>query len=713
MPRLDQESVARVGEFVSRLLYFDEPATRRRIVKEALVLWQPDSVPKRFYERVLKVSERRVAAWPPGLFLQLQIMQLAEVEQVAQEEDHLAGRRLLPESVFVERFVQKLIVASMAIPREGGGKAAGRRQRREARNVYTLCVALCQVLRDYTSGQVGVIYQAATQASQPADDRSDNAHSATKLKVMKALLDRFGEFIREERTPRGERRFERQESQRQARWQPVVKDTLSYLRPWGVRHVLEKPHNPEEGLPELTVSRGLTKGSWQVLANCAHVLICPSCFVKLVANLHRLLGHIDEPLPSPDDVLAVPKFYEQSDEQSSADPPPSPPGAQESREVDDLKLTLEIHDERDRIRKKRTSRLAVVVDNLPPFEHDLVSGGAEFEFVLPGKATYLRIYSRDYEGDLLLAGASIRRAWYGGEIIRESLVGLGGQTVELLVTPHSGEGASSAGARVQLKYHETFLGKRLLSGLERTRHRWASAYAARPYRFAAGVALSVAAGVVLFIAAAAILTAIVRSLRPQSPRHSTEISVTTKSPEAPSATPPPTPEGRLVEDQPTNTPPPDGGRPDKHPTEPEIAQHLPPRNARPLEPYDRGTRGLSVAESRKYLREVKEVFVRVEGPKELADRVRPAAEAALSVTTVVLTAGGESAADAHLIIRLTSDGQSATATARLINREGKVLWPVKAPPPIKKNTAAVEEIGKEVGTALSDEIKKAASGGGP
>jgi len=703
--QLDRQCLIRVDKFISLLLYYEDQETRRSLVKDALVLWKPDIAPKRLYQRILKLgegslseklSERRLSAWPPGLFLQLQILQMVEIEQAKQEEEHLAGSRVIPEDIFVERFIQKLVIASMAIPSDMSEKSVGGRLRREARNIFILCVALCQVLRDYTSSQARVIYQAATQSE---DDRTDNAHSVTKRKIMNALLDRFNEFLREEKLADGERRLERQEGPRQKLWQPVVQSTLSYLSPWGAIHVLDRPYPRGKLIPELTVLRGLSKKSWQILANCATALICPDCFANLTVKLLFPIGQTEEPVPQPGDVLAVPVFYNLS----SANPPDRPERSQGRNELEDLKLLVEIHEERRRAQKNRTLRLAVVLDDLPPVEHDLIRDGAEFVFDVAEKATYLRIYSLDEDRNLLLAGTSIRPAWYSGERIQERLVGLGGQTVELLVTPPSGKGADSVRAKVRLKYHEAFWGKRLLLGWDRTWHRCASAYAARPYH--------IAAGFVLFIAA--LLASILLPLRPQSPEQTVIVPVTSKSPEASSTTPTPTPDGRLVEDQPTNTPRRDAGRPDKNPTGSEIAQRLPSRNAGPLEPYDRGTRTLSAAESRRQLREVKKVFIRVEGPEVLANRVRPAVEAALPATIEVLTAGNESGADAHLIIRLASDGQTASATARLVNRDGRALWPVKALPPIKKNTAAAEEIGKEVGNALSDEIKRAATAGGP
>lgn len=694
MPQLDLPCLIRVDEFVGLLLYFDEPEARRRLVKDALVLWKPDGAPKRLYQRILKLSERRVAAWPPGLFLQLQVLQMAEVRQVGQEKGHRAGIQPIPEAVFVERFIQKLVIASMAIPSDVAGGAVGARRRRETRNVYTLCVALCQVLRDYTSGQARAIYQASTQSD---DDRSDNAHSVTRRKVMDALLDRFNDFLREEQLANGERRLTRQERRRQELWQPVVRSTLSYLSPWGAKHVLGRPYRPGVVMPELTVLRGLSKESWHVLANCATALICPECFANLTAHLLFPIGHREEPVPRPGDVLAVPVFFNLS----AADPPDRPERSRGRDDLEDLKLLVEVHEERRRARKKRGMRLAVVVDDLPPVEHDLVGGGAELAFDVAEKATYLRVYSRDEEGDLLLAGASIRRAWYGGEEVRERLVGLGGQTVELLVTPPSSEGVGPAPAKVRLKYYEAFWGKRLSLKWDRAWHRLWTTYAGRPYRLAARVAL--------LLTVAGLLVFALLNLRPRSPEQVVVTPTAPPQPGASSPTPAATPEGQNDEGrQPSPTPHRDGGPSGNKEVAPELARRFPPRNAKPAEPFDPAVRAPGVSETLKRLREVKKIFVRVEGPAELALRVRPTLEAALTSDVVILKPGEESGADAHLIIQLDSKGTATFARARLVNRDGEVIWPARSAVTVQRATANVEEIGGDVGRALSGDMKRAA-----
>ena len=656
-------------------------------MKEVLVLWKPDVVPKRFYQLPLKWTERRVTAWPPGLYLQLQILQMVEREEVEQEIDHLNGLRLIPEEIFVERFIQKLIIASMAVRSDSGERVSGR-LRRESRNIFALTVALSQVLRDYASSQARVIYQAATQSE---DDRTDNAHSVAKGKIMNAVLDRFDEFLQLERAENGERRFQQQENNDQKRWQPVVHTTLGYLSPWGARHVLQKPLQRGEKPNDLVVKRALSKTGWQVLANCANVLICNDCFANLISPLLFAHGYDQQPLPRPDDVLAIPVFHRQSD----PDPPHNAHGAQpEGDELEDFRLLEEIEDERRRVKKNRGLRLAVVVDNLPPVEHDLIREGTQFAFDLPDKATYLRIYARDGLSELLIAGTSIRHVWYTGERVQEKLIGLGGQTVDLLLIP---PGTGTTSAKVQLSYYESFWTKRLALGWDRLAYRSAATFAiVRP---AVG-----SLALVLLIAVIGLVFLVPVVWRPKPEQTGTVIN-THSTPEINTFSPTPTPESSKEDQQPSSSPSPKTTQPNEQNVKPHVAQRFPAQNE--VEPFDPSTRTLSPKTARKQLREVQVVFIRVEGPEDLAIRIRPGAEQALTSGGAATKIGDMSNADAHLIIHLTSTGTTVVATAQLVTRDGRVIWPLRASPPIERSFDAIEEIGTEIGKALANDIKVA------
>lgn len=660
-------------------------------MKDVLVLWKPDAVPKRFYQLPSKLTERRVTAWPPGLFLQLQILQMVESEQVQQEIEHLSSLRIIPQKIFVERFIQKLILASMAVPSDSG-ETVGGRSRRESRNIFALTVALCQVLRNYTSSQARVILQAAIQSE---DDRTDNAHSVTKGKIMNAVLDRFSEFLRLERLENGERRFEQQENSSQKLWQSVVHATLNYLSPWGARHVLEKPLQPGESPNDLRVERALSRIGWQVLANCANVLICQDCFANLTANLLFPLGRDEQPLPKPNDVLAIPAFYKQS----IPDPPdkahPLEQEEQEDKELEDFRLLEEIEDERKRVKKNRGLRLAAVVDDLPPVEHDLIRDATQFAFDLPDKATYLRIYARDGLSDSLIAGTSIRHVWYTGERVQEKLIGLGGQTVDLLLIPPSTDGTTSA--KVQLSYYESFWTKRLALGWDRLAYRSAATFAVvRPVVGRLALVLLIAVIALVFL---------VPVVRRPKPEQTGAVTNTHSTPEITTFSPTPTPESSKEDQQPSRSPLPKRTQPNEQNVKPHVAQRFPPQNE--VEPFEPSTRTLSLKTARKQLREVRLVFIRVEGPEDLAIRIRPGAEQALTSGGAATKIGDMSNADAHLIIHLTSTGTSVVATAQLVTRDGRVIWPLRAGPPIERSFDAIEEIGSEIGKALANDIKVA------
>jgi hypothetical protein len=672
IPEVDVKCLVRVDEFIDRLLYFDEPETRRQLLKDVLVLWNPHRTPKRFYEKIFKLSERRLSVWPPALFLQLETLRIVEAEQAKQELEHVHQVRRIPESVFVERFIQKLIIATMAIPSNKGDLIDRTLQRRESRNIFSLCIALCQVLRNYTSGHTRVIYQAAAQSD---DDKSDNAHSFVKLKIMDALLERFDQLLSEEQLAKGTRRFVRQDSDRQKFWQPVVRETLSYLTPWGSQLVLKQPKQAEVTIPDLAVRAGLEKNSWHTLANCAAVLVCHDCFDNLTASLSFSINHTYLPIPLPNDVLAIPQFND-VDEPT---PKVAPKRSESRTEVNDLQLLVEILEHRKHVERLHTSRLVLKVDDLPARVHDLIKHGRKFQMTVPEKATYLRVYSRNEDGDLLIAGTSIRHAWYNPDGFQVTLRGLGGQTLNLTTTP-AFESNGVRNATLHVEYQEAQWSKRLALWRSREAHRLRTLPV--PARQATWTTLVIGLLMVLTLplffwfglkinTSEHVVSGPGSPLIDTTPSPNVEAPRKLKNPAGPAQSP--------------------GVR----------QLNSPSRNGS----FENGTRELTAIKGVKHLSEVKNIFIRVEGPVEIAPGVRAAAETGISAPIIVLREGEESLADAHLVIRVNSG--PTVESAILVNRSGERLWRLRSLKLLNERKSNPEEIGLLIGSALSAKIKEA------
>ena len=144
--------------------------------------------------------------------------------------------------------------------------------------------------------------------------------------------------------------------------------------------------------------------------------------------------------------------------------------------------------------------------------------------------------------------------------------------------------------------------------------------------------------------------------------------------------------------------------PQVKPEPPFIAQNRGPN----VDPLGRGTRAPSSIESRRLLREVKTIFIKVEGPTELGERILPGLQTALNSHVQLLTEAESSGADAHLIIRLTRRNNSIFVRADLVNEPGKIIWPAKGrASSYKQPLSDIETVGVQIGNNLSADITKA------
>lgn len=682
----DDKSIIWVHRLIADLLYFDDQETQdlaRRLVFEAFETWRPDQVPKRFYGEI-RAPERRLAVWPPGMDMYVKILELTETYQVEQEAAHLSGYRPIPEEIFIVRFIQKLLVASMA--RIG--------KKRELRNILRLCVAHCQVLHAYTIRATQEIYQAMTQ-TEADENRTGKVYSDIKGLLLDAILDRFVDFVEEETlTSGGRRRLKSLDKSLQKKRYPWVRGHLFRLfLPPGSTHIITEPYqHGEKKFRELEIERALNKKGLHILANCATALLCPDCFRNLVAGIKVPLPARDpQLLHNPSDVLSLPVFHNMA----SMRPPSSRNSGSLSPE--DIKtIQRDYYKHRQQIKKMRLRRLAVVVDDRPAVELDLEQG-CELEFAITPKATYMRLFARDADGDLLLDGASVRSIWYEKEPWRELFVCGGGQTIDLKINPILNESDMITSAMAHLVYKETHLDKRLVLWLRQKAFRMRARLANLDRRIVFGTVVGVViiVGLILW----GTLRNVMYSFTSQDVVKEKESKIDDKSNTSEN---PPTPEQAIRRDdaqQPSN-----------------VTSKDDPTRKRQILKNDAGkineeTSGISNKGAR--LNEVKTIDIEVVTKDvHLSEESRQAVRLGIerSLSQKYSLQSDPSHVDARLKIRIFTVDRDIRTTARLVNRKGNVLVSTTLTNPGAEfnnpSPTLMNQLGQDIGGQLLQEITR-------
>jgi len=163
------------------------------------------------------------------------------------------------------------------------------------RNSFYVTLGISRLLFTYTTSETMQIYQAVIQ--DPERVKSDYYYRSRKATLLHELKERFGDLLRVSRAAHGEERF--QEDEDPEGLAGLVEEGLRVLTPWNTPCTMPARWNPfTEGIPSLTSTA--LKAEDDVEIHRIHTTLHPDCFRKLIAALG---------LDTPDSRLRIPRFF--------------------------------------------------------------------------------------------------------------------------------------------------------------------------------------------------------------------------------------------------------------------------------------------------------------------------------------------------------------------------------------------------------------------
>lgn len=255
------------------------------------------------------------------------------------------------------------------------------------RNSFYVALGLSRVLYNYSTAETMEIYNAVVQ--DPERVKDDYYYRSRKGILMSELKDRFGDFLRTYRGPRGEERFLVPDQPSASA--ELVKECLSFFTPWATPCLVPDRFDPVSNDIPGFVAQGVNE-EHQAEINRIHALTHPGCYQRLI----RALG-----FRSPHESLAVPQFFlgeSDSDEGPRSRGRPIP-------KFDDRTLNAirgELAEAALRRKKSAAGLLRVLVDGVERGRVDL-QHDKRTQLTVSKNAELLEITTTDSQGELLLA----------------------------------------------------------------------------------------------------------------------------------------------------------------------------------------------------------------------------------------------------------------------------------------------------------------------
>lgn len=308
------------------------------------------------------------------------------------------------------------------------------------RNSLYVTLGLSRLLHGYTTAETMELYNVITQdpAGVPGEDYFRNR----KKVLMEELQDRFAQWLRVTRGPRGAQRFAA--DTQPARFAALVNACLTAFTPWQTGcHVPEHFSPTEQLLPVFHFNGTDPDAAHAVEIKRYHALLHPDCLARLL----RALGFAAavERLEIPLFTLASQTAAADSDGDDDSDNPTGGAGLT-AAERDELRGHLR---DRERQRKTVSARILHFAANGTEVAQLDLERSTQVRFQLPRYAEFLEIRNAD---DLLLA--THRLSYDNDDQLRaqDALIVLqNGQHFAFTVTPPRA-GVASA---IEISYRET------------------------------------------------------------------------------------------------------------------------------------------------------------------------------------------------------------------------------------------------------------------
>lgn len=517
---------------------------------------------------------------------------------------------------------------------------------------------------------------------------------------MKELKERFGGRLSVTRGARGEERFQTDDTPGQHA--ELARECLQAFTPWSTACSIPPKLDPlVEEIHALTFDGSDPDQEHAIEVNRFHATLHPDCFTRLAASLN---------FAPPAERLATPYFAMSKDRNQDQDRKP-PPRSRRAPQLDEAELDTIKNLLAERSSRRKTAAaglLRIIVDGSERARLDL-NQASRVRFEAHENDELIEVRSAD---GLLLATHLLNH----GESpeterpMQSSIVLERGQRLSFAVAPARDAAGEMAGATIDLSYRETRLSRAAALHLRRL-----SFAAGNLWRQPGGASWRPA---LAFAALMIIALGLMLYWRGQERTQRKEVVITTESPQKTGAPAPPSPAPAVSPTRPEDqelkkrTAPAPQTRPSDS-----LAQSTPPSRApQPNDPELRQDTGLDVDGIRSEtltfdgvaLLAVKKVHVDPFGSDALSQQFRDQLAAALRTNRRLTVTANRDDADAVLKGKMTTTrAEQVSATVRLVNADGKVIWPVKGSVIGKQYQGAIATVASQIVKDLLADIEKA------
>jgi hypothetical protein len=539
------------------------------------------------------------------------------------------------------------------------------------RNSFFVTLGVSRLLHNYTTPETMQIYALVVQ--DPARVRDDSYYRRRKAQLMRELQTRFGPELTVQRGARGEERF--QTLPAAAGYLELAGACLQAFTPWETQCVVPAAFDPfcDELLP-LRFRGGDPDAEHPIEASRFHAVLHPGCYERLLAALR---------LDAPAQRLELPQFQAANDEPPDGSGPHNSSRAEAGLSEEEMKRIEEyLAQQREQRKRFAPAWLRVVVDGA---EAALTQAG-QLRCQIAPDAELIEVYGVTAEAELRLAAHLLS---YDAEAnllpARAELILEGGQRLSLEVQPQHDATGECTGALLAVAYRET-APSGFVSWWQQFYRTVSSGAPGASWKPALGFALLAllsAALVYLFLLKPAAPTGVlVRNATP-TPAVSPSVAPTQTPTPQPSATVAPSP------------------RPSGSPSligDDVVALDIRARDDNEM--LTRSERAAAIG-----LLEAKKIYLEVSGAEQalvsqLLRRHLP------GNSPFSLTEERGEADSALKVTAVAARRERLTITARLVDANGKVIWPLTPGIGGRSYTGAAEKIAIRLSEELSGDLKK-------
>jgi len=556
------------------------------------------------------------------------------------------------------------------------------------RNSFYVTLGLSRLLHNYSTAEAMEMYNVLVQ--DPGRVRDDYYYRSRKGRLMKELKERFGDRLRVTRGARGEERFQTEDAP--DRHAELSRECLQEFTPWSTECAIPAGLDPlAEEIHDLAFDGSDPDREHAIEVNRLHAALHPDCFARLTRSLN---------FASTAERLTTPYFYMAKDRNHDQDRKP-PRRSRRAPRLDEAEMNAVKNALAERSSRRKTAAaglLRIIVDGSERARLDL------------NRTSHTRLETLENDelievrsADGLLLATFLLNQDESQEAIRperSSIVLESGQRISFSPV-RSGDG-ETAGATIDLSYRETRLSRAAALYLRRIvfvagdlwRRPRSAAWKPAPV-FAA--LIIIALGLIFFWSG--------------SERERQESTAENNQPQRTESPAPPSP-------SPSISPAPGGGKkrpapaPRRRSAPPVVAQQKPQPNEPETQP-EVGPEDLirnveRLALDGATLIAVKKVYVDPFGDDPIGKQFRDQLTAALRANRRFSLTANRDEADAVLKGRITTARpEQVSATVRLVNAKGDVVWPVKGPVAGKQYQGPVAIITGQITRDLLADMDKA------